>query len=570
MTKKKNFEIPETLDGLDREALNKIAADAKEYLRGLDDDATDAELEAGMKVADLIEEVGTKVADLDAQDAQRSEKLQRLRAAAEEPEENPDGEEDPDGQEDPEDEVETDPEADADLEAEVETQEPALVASAASRRRSAAKTAAANAKTPKIEPAKAVSIFATQDVRGYSAGTPIKGGMSELAKALGEKAKTLSSKRLGGAKGLQQRFDVARIDMASVRNDNLTEDAVKNGKFSSVYELFRTASNENRLEGNSLVAAGGWCAPPETMYGMVNNATTEGLLDLPTIQAKRGSIQFTKGVDFKTVFADADGDFNLTEAQVIAGTIEKPCIEVTCPDFDTVTLDATGVCISSSLLTKATYPEQVADFTEKVLVAHEHKKAKRHYDGIVAGSTALTLGGAVTAVDALNTLETLGNYMRESEKWSDGTAIEVLLPAWFKGIIRADIANRSGMGVSALNVTDAEIASWFTTRKLRPQWLRSIGQDIINTAGTITIPNTVELALYRAGTWVGLTTDVIDLGTVYDSTNLKSNVYTALFTEEGTGLANMEYSSFKVSLPTLANGVTAAQTDTAALVAQAA
>lgn len=556
------FKFPETLDGLDKAALAKIIADARTALREISDneDATEADLEVGLKIADLVDEAKGKVAELDVAEAKKAEDLDRMRKAAAE-------DEDPEGEDNEEDEGD---EEDEDLAAEIveeEVKEPALVAASPLRGRAAKKAAAA--RPAKAAIARSVTITAAQEARGYAAGTEMKNGISELGSAIADKAKTLSQGRLGGPQGLRQRYDVARIDLSGARQDNLTEDALNAGEFTNVYDLFSKASSDKRLDGGSLVASGGWCAPPETLMGLFNDATTEGLFELPSIQAKRGSIQFTKGVDFQTVFASANGDFSLTEAQVIASTV-KPCIEVTCPTFETVVLDATGVCISSGLLTKAAFPEQVADFTEKVMVAHQHKKAKRQYDKVIAGSTALTSTGAVSALDSLGKLELLATYLREKEKWSDSTVVEVTIPAWYKVVLRADLAGRSGTGTSALNVSDAEINSWFKTRKIAPQWLRSIGQDIVNTAGAIAVPPTVTIGLYRAGTWVELTNDIIDLGTLYDSTNLKTNTYTAMFTEEGVGLAQMRFTSYKTTLPTLANGVTGAQTDTLALIAQTA
>src|SRR5690606_17194052 len=52
-----------------------------------------------------------------------------------------------------------------------------------------------------------------------------------------------------------------------------------------------------------------------------------------------------------------------------------------------------------------------------------------------------------------------------------GDTIEVILPRWVRGAIRADLANR--MGVDLLSVTNQRIGDLFAERGVRVQWLRA-------------------------------------------------------------------------------------------------
>ena len=49
--------------------------------------------------------------------------------------------------------------------------------------------------------------------------------------------------------------------------------------------------------------------------------------------------------------------------------------------------------------------------------------------------------------------------------------------------------------------------------------------------------------MYPAGTWVKGTADVINLNAVYDAAELATNIYTALFFEQGILTAQLCYDS---------------------------
>jgi hypothetical protein len=49
----------------------------------------------------------------------------------------------------------------------------------------------------------------------------------------------------------------------------------------------------------------------------------------------------------------------------------------------------------------------------------------------------------------------------------------------------------------------------------------------------------VQFLAYPAGTWVKAVQDVVNLDTIYDSTKLATNEYTALFAEDGWAMLQM-------------------------------
>lgn len=402
-----------------------------------------------------------------------------------------------------------------------------------------------------VTPARPTAVLtASADVPGFPTG----GGLADLdvmGKALISRMKGLPTSRIGGAEGVNQRYSVAQIDLGANRTDGLVQTATSNDQ-----ELVTRAANEARLPKGSLTAAGGWCAPSETLYDLCVTESTDGLLDLPSITVNRGGIRYTKGPSFNDIYNTAGLGWFLTEAQVIAGTPSKTCIEVSCPPFTEVRMDAVGICIKAPLLTLVGYPELVRRFTEGALIALQHKKDAYLLNKIVAGSTVLDAAGSFeTVVDSLAQLEMVLNYQRQQWRSSFSQTFEVLLPAWYKTVVRADMARRAGSDL--LSVTDQQIEAFFTARQMRPQWLANYS-PLILTGGDVTIPEVVDAIVYPAGTWVKGGTDVISLDAVYDSTTLLNNEYTALFAEEGLLVVNTCFESVRVSIGTCATGRTGA------------
>ena len=157
-------------------------------------------------------------------------------------------------------------------------------------------------------------------------------GLDGVAQALVNRSKGFP--RQFGIEGAQmQRYGVASLGLSFP--DHLIADNKDD------MAVVASAAKETSLDGGSLVAAGGWCAPSETLYDFCQDESTDGLLDLPEIAVTRGGVRHTSGPDFSAIY---NAGFTQTEAQAIAGTT-KTCYEVACPNFDEVRLDAIGICI---------------------------------------------------------------------------------------------------------------------------------------------------------------------------------------------------------------------------------
>jgi hypothetical protein len=439
-------------------------------------------------------------------------------------------------------EVEVEPEVEAEVEPVVlegEVVEPETVAASAVVRRVPARQAVAGTR-PAAPASKSVTITASADVSGFATGSDIA-DLTEVGVAVLNRMKAFPGP--AGIEGGQlQRYGVAQF--------RRTFDKALTADGNNDYDVVMHAAKESRLSGGSLLASGGWCAPSETIYSLCDGETTDGILDLPTIQVTRGGIRTTTGPMFSDFY---NAGFRQTEAQAIAATV-KTCFTISCPPFVETRLDAIGLCIKVGLLQNAAWPELTKRVVSGTLIAQQHKVAADLIAGIIAGSGAVTVAdvGSVTG-NALNAAGLIATTIRQEYRLGLNETLEVVAPEWLREAIRADLAMRTG--VDLLAVSDAQIESYFTARKTRVQWVYNWQQLVDGEEG---YPATVKLLVYPAGTWVKGTTDVISLDAVYDAASLSTNDYTGLFVEEGILLQKTCFKSKVVTLNMSAAGITGA------------
>lgn len=327
------------------------------------------------------------------------------------------------------------------------------------------------------------------------------------------------------------------------------------------------AVNEKNLPGGSLVAAGGWCAPSETVYDLLEDESRDGLISLPEINVTRGGIKFTKGPKFADLYAAPS--FNFTEEEAKAGKYlpdaanpgankvgAKPVYNVPCTEFEEVRLSAAGLHIQANLLQQRGYPELVARTIRGALVAHEHKMSERIIASMERQSTAVSMdsGQIGAAAPILTAIELQVEHYRYAQRLSRSTTLEAVFPYWVHGAIRTDLSRRQGVDLTDVN--DARIDAWFKARGVNPQFVYD-WQALTGAAGDFKVwGSSLKFLLYSAGTFVKGGQDVITLDTVYDSVLLGQNDYTALFTEEGYLVAKRGHDARVVTVPINPNGGT--------------
>lgn len=418
------------------------------------------------------------------------------------------------------------------------------------------------------------SLVASVDAPGMRGGSAYNSWLDlgrVAANAFGSQSPAQLRSLVAGAERQGSVFS-QRSGLAEFRM-NFPEDLIANG--SDDTEVFARAADQSRLPGGSLLAAGGWCSPSETMYDLCElPCSTDGILSLPEVGAPRGGVRWTKGLDFCEIY-NSPGFFHFTEAQMMGDPAPtKPCMEIPCVDFDECRLDVDGLCITGDIPQSRTYPEVIAQFLQGAMCAHAHRVNANKIFQILAGSTndgTITQAGYGATNNVLYAIELeIQAYRYRGRRAQEGTPalLELVAPYWIKAVLRADIANRnapSGIG-NPQAVTDAEIVQWFATRGVAVRFVYD-WQDLVDcnpSEGPVDrpitdYPDNVEFILYEAGTWVVPTLDVITLENLYDSTLIKQNKYTALFTEQAFCVINRCNGSRRFTVPICANGNTGGQ-----------
>lgn len=515
------IEFPEDLTALAADELSTLSDTALERYKALSDipeaEITDEQLSELEALAAGITNIRTERVRRDEAAAERAERI----AAAKAVEVDEPADEDDESEEDEDAEVE---------DAEVEQEAVLAAGSKTPARAPLAKRAARSQRTKTevapVEEAKSI-IRSSGDVGNFSTGGTVNdlNGVVEIAAA---RFKGMPRGRVGNA--------INKFGVASIQKP--TDEAFDIVPGSDAFGIMMKAADESRLEGGSLVAAGGWCAPSETLYGLTAWETVSGLLDLPRVNVSRGGFSFTQGPDFGTdIFGNADFGFTQTEAQAEAGTV-KPFLDVECPDFEEIRLDAIGFGIKAGILTNHAWPELIRRYVEGGLVAHQHRvnsyKIQKVLGYLGAATNFAELGSFAT--DTLAAIEIGVESLRYKYRLGETATVEGFMPAWGKAAIRADLANRTG--VDFLAVTDAQITAYFALRGVRMQFVYDwTGMDMVGTEAEF--PASLEFSLYPAGTFVEGGDNIIQLDAIYDSTNIETNTYTVLFAEESILVANM-------------------------------
>lgn len=544
------YELPENFEELPPDQLEALLNEGLDAYRalGITEDSTEEALAEGERLAPLITQVRAVQRDRETRRDRAQALATQMTVEDDTPEEPP---EEP-GQPDPAGEPPTPDEQPEQPDGEVVVPDEVLTPAAASAR-SPARRAAARSTQPEIPRAtgQVASLTAAADVPGIPTGAPLE-GLTAAATALLARMKGFPTQRIGGPNGVRHRYGAAVI-----RKDGYGE-LVQGGQYDD-YSMVWEAGKESRLPGGNLVAAGGWCAPSETLYDLCAFESVEGMLSIPEMQISRGGIRWTEGPDFSDIYQECG--FFLSNAEAEAGTGDKDCCEVTCPDFQEIRLEAIGLCVTAPFLTNAAWPELVRRFMEGALVAQQHKVNKYVIDQIDAaaggGTTVTDTGSLSLNMEAINFVAT---GMRYRHRLGQSVTIEVVAPWWLRTLWVADLGMREMAPASA----EAYIANWFRDRNLSVQWVFDF-QDITVDGCAVDFPASVRVLMYPAGTWVKGTNDVINLDAVYDSTNLAKNIYTALFVEEGILAVQRCTHTCELTIPICVSGRTAARDISACL-----
>lgn len=344
----------------------------------------------------------------------------------------------------------------------------------------------------------------------------------------------------------------------------------------SPYEVQAAWQEMVQAHGNaqSLVAAGGWCAPNEVLYDFFNIAGMPRTIDLPTIGVTRGGIQFPVSPAIGDVFFQAGGSnpasgfggfaFSFANTSdpwlwtetddilTVTGAINKPTLRVPCSSFSSQRLEAYGLTVTAGNLTDSAYPEQTQNFLRLIRAAYAHAINARLISLMQAASeSAVTIGHANSAAvpQIVNATALAATDYRNRFAMDEDAVLEVVYPYWILEAMRSDLGYKPGLDdASLMGVADATIMGLFTARNVRPQFVsdyqvRGTGLPGVSTNNLSLWPTSVEMMLYAAGTFVHGQGMSLDLGVVRDSVLNAENDFTAAWAEETHLIAKVGHQS---------------------------
>lgn len=549
-------ELPADLEGL--AALRTDAQEFFEHLKGLveaGEDLSDEQLEAlRAVVADIATIDSASTAASEAKEARDAGIADLLKAVdgSEEPEESEEAPAD-----DATDEAVDDAVTEAVTEAEAITEEAAKEPVAASAkpkapaRRAPAKFAGiGKGKAPAVPASKEVGWQMDPQAFGYKPGLQ---GFKTLAEAV-------DSVR-PGARARSNRPNMDGFGALVLGRLGRDLEAVDDSH--ALVAAIEKATSEASLPGGSLTAAGGWCAPSETLYDFCEVPSATDLLSLPEITIRRGGVRWPVEPDMTQIFQDFQFFFTETQLEAVDAqgnpTAIKNCVEIPCPDqFNELRLNAVGYCVEAGILQDQGWPELIEWFMRTLTAEHFRALSRRSITDMVAGSTAVTIpvnSQIAAGSSLLNSLALMAVNLRLNRGLGRTSTIEGVAPSWMHELVRADLANQEG--VDTKNVTDAQIDAWFAARNIALQFVgdwQTRGTGLPGNLATVQYPATVQVLLYPAGTWFRALSNVIELGVQYPKEQLQVNRYTRFFTEDAIAIGKRCNDSLVVTVPTCPSG----------------
>ncbi|GIV00860.1 MAG: hypothetical protein KatS3mg014_2530 [Actinomycetota bacterium] len=372
------------------------------------------------------------------------------------------------------------------------------------------------------------SIVAAADVPGFSAGMPIP-DLEELGRAFADKADAM---RRGGS---------GRALVASFRWE--ISEMLSHGDARHNESLIAAAVERKESELRSLVAAGGFCAPAETLYDIPSIHTAERPLlgALPTVGAPRGRIRYvrphalseaTAGIQVRPASSDTTGN-------------PKPVVRISCPTEVTAEVQAIPLRAVIGNFDRMTFPEHFENFWSTALAQLARTCERALLDAIDANCTQVTDGRNLGA--ARDLLEALGRHVaarRDDFRMPVGSPVVVVMRSWVLDMIRADLAREApGSAQERLAVSDAEIARFFAVRNIVPVFTlegrTNGGQDFAaqGTGASLPWPSTVEAHIFWPGAFTVLTLPQLDLGVEIRDSALNATNDVEAFLEVFEGVA---------------------------------
>lgn len=397
---------------------------------------------------------------------------------------------------------------------------------------------------------------ASADVPGHGMGQPLE-SREDVAEALLSRWGTIR-----GARGGQGEFiPVATFDVEYPAERTLDDSpaALDSNGFAVRRNL--DANEPTLRQGMSAITAAGLCAPTEGWYDNQVLATASRPVrdSLPSYNAGRGGIRLVPPAKLSDLTA---GITTVTNAQDIAASVTKACVEINCAAQREYVVTAVNACLKASNFGARAYPEQVAAWLQNLEAAHARVAETLLLDGIAAASISLTSAGLVGAArEIIARLGQAAAAYRSRNRMDEDARLNVYVPAWAINLAAADVARSfGGTPQEYLSFARADLVAGFGAQFLDVTFYLDSktggGQVFAAEVAASVLDNfpTVMFAyVFAPGTFVFLDGGNLDFGLVRDSALNSANRFT-MQSETFEQVAYVGTESIEVALTLCADG----------------
>jgi hypothetical protein len=259
----------------------------------------------------------------------------------------------------------------------------------------------------------------------------------------------------------------------------------------------------------------------------------------------------------------------------------KPVWAVSCPSEELIYVDAIATRVEVGNMMGRFAPELLAANTDLAIAAAAREAELNLLGHMYAASKQVLASQYLGATrDLLATADILAESYRYSHRMASDAPLTAVLPAWAKGVIRADLAREvahdNAGQQNVLAITDAQIDDWFAARNISVVWTLdglaagtygAGGHAIpaqwfpIATAGAApewpgqsgSAAFTLAWLLYAEGSFQFLDGGRLDLGVVRDSVLDATNTF-ELFVETFESAAFRGIEAYQVQSMVIPNG----------------
>ena len=278
------------------------------------------------------------------------------------------------------------------------------------------------------------------------------------------------------------------------------------------------------------LTAAGYCAPAVPRYDFLQQGSREGILQNPSVTARRGRVTYPPIYNVRDLQVEAGVAWQHT-SQMDIDEVTKPCYTVPCVDGVTFGVDAFSTCLLYSNFDSQFWPERVTHVTGQAMIAHEHEINLAQINAIVADGRTTTVidagTGGGTWVNLIQSLALHGGFIRSRLRLPLSTVLVAGIPSFVLDALISDQVARDST-VQYVQA-QAEIEAALRRDNIAVQWLYD-WQEL----GHPNWPADYDYLLYPAGTVVELNGGSLDMGVTRDSTLNTANDF-QIFNETFTG-----------------------------------